>query len=56
MLSKLKKLFLNTSIVKTNLINFKRRRTQNFKFAYKKEYEIEVMDEIKNLYKIIKFK
>ena len=25
-------------------------------FAYKKEYEIEVMDEIKNLYKIIKFK
>ena len=25
-------------------------------FAYRKEYEIEVMDEIKNLYKIIKFK
>jgi len=25
-------------------------------FAYKKEYEIEVMDEIKNLYKIIKFR
>ncbi len=25
-------------------------------FAYKKEYEIEVMDEIKNLYKLIKFK
>ncbi len=36
--------------------HFNPRLTQNTKFAYKKEYEIEVMDEIKNLYKIIKFK